>query len=286
VSTIYNGAGSLVSPTKGSNVQIVITSTTNAAPVSVLTNVPHGYNTGDTVEIEGTSVSALNAVWQITVVDTTHYTLNGSTAPGSTGSGGFSTDYELLPAFTIPANGDLADMGVLGATLEGLANPFPFLYRAAGQFRLYGIAGGNALIASDDQTLASGTSWVALTGVSHSLAALIQYRRPISATDWLELTATLSLSSDTSPPNGGLAGIGMGAPGSGATAFVGGASAPTKIVGVNFGTTITLSCMIQPGSAFAGGADFGIMALENNINTPSFFWNNWWNMSLKHWKAN
>lgn len=65
-----------------------IAATTDATPVSV-ESTAHGYATGDKVFIESTTIGALDdKYWTITKVDADNYTLDGSTAPGSTASAG------------------------------------------------------------------------------------------------------------------------------------------------------------------------------------------------------
>jgi hypothetical protein len=67
-----------------------ITATTNATPVAVTTSPAHGYSTGDVVRITGTGIGALdNRWWKITVTSSTTFTLNSSTAPGSTSATGY-----------------------------------------------------------------------------------------------------------------------------------------------------------------------------------------------------
>lgn len=65
-----------------------ISATTNATPVVITTSATHGYTTGDVVRISGTTVSALNKWWKIVVLSTTTFSLNDSTAPGSTSAVG------------------------------------------------------------------------------------------------------------------------------------------------------------------------------------------------------
>jgi hypothetical protein len=138
MSTIYNGQGSLVSPTVGAGTRASIASSTNASPIVVTFGSAPGYITGDTIEIEGhTTNTAANGQWQVTKTGSTTYALNNSTGNGVGGATGYAIDYELSPPVTIPANGELADMGPLGAALEGIANPAPALYRLTGKWRLY-----------------------------------------------------------------------------------------------------------------------------------------------------
>jgi hypothetical protein len=64
-----------------------LSTSTNATPIAMTCNA-HGYSTGDTVVITGhvTNTNA-NGTWEITVIDSNTFTLNGSVGNG-TGSGG------------------------------------------------------------------------------------------------------------------------------------------------------------------------------------------------------
>lgn len=153
----YNGNGSIPTLTTGPQTRRAIAASTNASPIVVQTSVPHGYNTGDTVEIEGHLVNtAANAVWQITVGDSTHFALNGSTGNGVGGTTGRSIDYEIQPAFLIPAPSEAASMVTLAPVLEGLANLAPFLNRRTGTWRIYDILTAQSI----DTTFASSYSTV------------------------------------------------------------------------------------------------------------------------------
>ena len=61
----------------------VISSSTNATPISVTTNSAHGFSTGDTVVITShvTNTNA-NGTWEITVTGASTFTLDGSTGNG------------------------------------------------------------------------------------------------------------------------------------------------------------------------------------------------------------
>ena len=61
-----------------------ISAATNASPIVVTSSTAHGLTTGDRVVISGaTGNSAANGTWTITVVDTTRFSLSGSTGNGS-----------------------------------------------------------------------------------------------------------------------------------------------------------------------------------------------------------
>ena len=164
---VYNGQGSLVSPTVGVGTRVQIFSSTSTSPVVVSTVTAHGFNTGDTVEIEGHTINTpADRVSQITVIDSKHFSLNGTTGFVAGGSTGYAIDYELQPAIVLPAGGDLVDPGTVQAFAEGLANTAPYLYRASGKYRLhnvyqngnggYNTVGGGAPLANTSPALLSG----------------------------------------------------------------------------------------------------------------------------------
>lgn len=68
-----------------------ITNATSTTPIEITTNVPHSYTTGESVNIVGVpGNNAANGDWQVTVVDSTRFTLDGSSANGDfvdTGTG-------------------------------------------------------------------------------------------------------------------------------------------------------------------------------------------------------
>lgn len=191
MSTVYNGQGSLVTPTVSQGMRRAIVSSTNATPI-VLQVTAHGYNTGDTVEVQGhqTNTNA-NGIRQIVVTDANHFQLLGSVGNGVGGATGYTTDYELQPAIVIPANAELADMGPLGAALEGIANPAPFLYRAAGAFRVVGIYQAiqhGVTSTNNTQVLGSFANCTGLTGL-FSFASPIPV---IESGDLLEVEVAIS----------------------------------------------------------------------------------------------
>src|SRR6185436_6338663 len=87
------------------------TSSTDATPIVVLTSGAHGYSSGDKVVIRNhaTNINA-NGDWTITVTDSTHFSLDGSTATGGgAGSGGtvnrtFDTSNTLYYLGQLPLN--------------------------------------------------------------------------------------------------------------------------------------------------------------------------------------
>lgn len=63
--------------------RVVISAATNASPIAIETDVAHGFSSGDTINITGVpGNSAANGDWQITAIDSTHFSLDGSTGSG------------------------------------------------------------------------------------------------------------------------------------------------------------------------------------------------------------
>ena len=244
MSTVYNGQGTLVTPTTGAGIRRAITAIANTTPIQV-TVTAHGFNTGDSVEIENAAVADVNGWFQITRIDANTISLNGTIASGASAfANGYAIDYELQPAYTIPAQGELADAGVVGAVLEGLANPAPYLYRTSGKFRLYDYFQSSTIGASavgntqwSTHVIAPG-SWVTqadwnvtLLAISDTPSGPAAYLGP---NDMLVVTTTFCVQAydgSAATPIG--CGLQMGAPSPiirGAQVMI---NAPTAVVGVS-----------------------------------------------------
>jgi len=71
-----------------------ILKSTNASPIQITTQIPHGLSTGNTVVISGHGVNTaannntVNQTWTVTVIDTLNFTLNGSAGNGVGGATG------------------------------------------------------------------------------------------------------------------------------------------------------------------------------------------------------
>lgn len=91
--------------------------------IRITTSSAHGYNTGDQVAIaqvagttEANNASASNAVWTITVIDSTHFDLQGSTFTHTYTSGGYSARYLTSLAVTGAANNGSGKIRITTAT--------------------------------------------------------------------------------------------------------------------------------------------------------------------------
>jgi hypothetical protein len=91
-------------------VPIAISSSTNASPIQITTSTSHGLSTGDQIAIQNhTTNTAANGNWTITVVDSTKFTLNGSTGVG-VGSSGTVTKWENLSLNFTPNENGIIDI--------------------------------------------------------------------------------------------------------------------------------------------------------------------------------
>lgn len=71
-----------------------IASSTNASPIRITTAAAHGLVTGDKININGhTTNTAANGTWTVTKVDSTKFTLDGSTGNGVGGADGVVADF-------------------------------------------------------------------------------------------------------------------------------------------------------------------------------------------------
>lgn len=172
MSSVYHGDGTipaLVTPPAG--LKALILSSTDATPIVIQTTAPHGFTPGaatDTVEVEGHLINTnANGVWQISVVDSTHFSLDGSagTGGGPGGQTGYAVDWSVNPAQTIPSDGDLSQAAAWNPAVENLANMVPFLNRRIGRFRLYDIYFA--------QDLGALSTYASLIGVTTTTPAIM-----------------------------------------------------------------------------------------------------------------
>lgn len=100
-------------------VSVNITNVANTTPVRI-TAAGHGLETGDWVSIQGSAVTAINRVWQVTRISATQYDLNGSTASGS--SGATVTNGSNKIGFAVTGTTTASSPIVLNQTNHGLSN--------------------------------------------------------------------------------------------------------------------------------------------------------------------
>jgi len=125
----------------GNNVAIL--SSTNAAPIVVTFQTPHGAATGDIVFISGhTGNGAANGEWSVVVTGASTLRLSGSTGSGVGGATGTGQFDSFPTAITIPSDGDLRNALSVNAAFEGLADRTKWILDRTGDFRVTGFTWG------------------------------------------------------------------------------------------------------------------------------------------------
>lgn len=137
--TPYPGIASNIAPP--APVAIASVTNPNLAPyvVSTAPNA-HGLNSGDWVDVSAVSLAlqAANGIWQVTFIDSQHYSLNGSSGNG--GAGGVGGNSQAL-TFTgnvslNPVNGDPYDASTYIPGMSCLADRTAFLAKSLGAYKI------------------------------------------------------------------------------------------------------------------------------------------------------
>lgn len=168
----YAGNGTIPTVTYGARTRGAISSWTNTTPITV-TGGSGSFNTGDTVEIEGTGV--IDGQYQITITNPgpPTFVLNGTVAPGSAGSGvGYVYNYQIQPAMVLPNSGDLAQAGDVSIVGQAASNVIPFLYRLQGKWRIFDIFQGGTTSAGVSTSLPNGGAFIKLVNNALNLGSL------------------------------------------------------------------------------------------------------------------
>lgn len=113
---------------------LTVTAATNASPIAITSSASHGMSTGDKVAIlKVLGNTATNGTWTITVTDSTHFTLNGSTGNGAYTSGGFivklSLDQWISDIAAAAKIGTAVTLGTKTST-RGVADAADFTFTA------------------------------------------------------------------------------------------------------------------------------------------------------------
>lgn len=143
----------------------VVNGATNAAPVVIATTAPHGLTTGDVVVIASVGGNGgANGTFAIIVVDSTHFSLTGSTGTGAYTSGGTWTKTgSIVLASTVTSTGpnDLSTAtnwttGALPVAADNVIFDLP------GCNVYYGM---EALAAVAPASITFGPTWTGATGL-------------------------------------------------------------------------------------------------------------------------
>jgi hypothetical protein len=146
VSLVVSGnAGNVTTPLAAT---IIGMADNGSGVIRVQTSAPHLFATGDYVHIV-TITTVINTYFSITVIDATHFDLDGSTYTG-TGTG-TATDASLTPQIQVPTDGDTFSLQLSGmlSALQALCDRTQFLRKAQVQKStavVLVIASGNVVI--------------------------------------------------------------------------------------------------------------------------------------------
>lgn len=187
VSSTYNPNGCIPQATNPD--PVAISSSTNASPIAITTDTPHGFTTGDTVQVIGHDQTGANGLWVIAVTGASTFTLTGSTGTGVGTAIGQAQDYSVNPLLTLPGDGDLESASSVNAPIAGQANVAPWLYKRVGKYNLHQVYQTGTF--TSQTTVISSTalvtgSWVDLTNLTNVFSASAD--RYLAAGDLLHVT--------------------------------------------------------------------------------------------------
>lgn len=95
--------------------------------IRLTTSVAHLFSTFDTVTVASVGgTTEANGTWVITVIDSTHFELNGSTFVHAYTSGGTAVDTSLTPAMFVPDDGEAGNVASILASIDTLADRTQF----------------------------------------------------------------------------------------------------------------------------------------------------------------
>ena len=122
---LTGNAGNITTPI-GATVSALTNNGSGA--IRVQTAAPHLYGSGDLVQI---AAGPVQGEYAITVIDSTHYDLDGSTYTAS--YTGTSTDFSLTPQILVPTDGDTfsAQLSGLTSAFQGILDRTQFLQAEA-----------------------------------------------------------------------------------------------------------------------------------------------------------
>jgi len=96
--------------------------------IRVTTSGSHDYGPCDHVTVSGvTGTTEANGNWEITIVDSTHFELDGSTFANAYASGGSVVDHSLTPQLQMPSNGEAGVVDALVSAVDALASRTQYL---------------------------------------------------------------------------------------------------------------------------------------------------------------
>ena len=160
MSNTYKGkAGNISVPA-----QLSIVSSTNTAPIGIQTSTPHGLTTGDTVDVFGHQTNtAANGQRTVTIINSTTFTLDGSTGVGTGGATGKVNVLAYAATLTEPSDGDAAVSASVDTPLSGLADRTSALVVSTGKFKIADFVFNPRLPAYTSGNPGAGTVWASVS---------------------------------------------------------------------------------------------------------------------------
>ena len=138
---------------------VAVTGASNASPI-VITCASHSISTNDLVHVTAVQGNtSANGQWAATFIDSTHFSLQGSSGNGAWTSGGSVQSLAVGPTFAVPQDSvDLENASSVNVPFNALADRTAFIAGATGGYKIANIfqAGVN------NDSLAV---WSTLTGV-------------------------------------------------------------------------------------------------------------------------
>ena len=187
MSSTYNPNGTIPQATNPD--PVAISSSTNTSPIAITTDTPHGFTTGDTVQVIGHDQTGANGLWVIAVTGASTFTLTGSTGTGVGTAIGQAQDYSVNPLLTLPGDGDLESASSVNAPIAGQANVAPWLFQRVGKYNLHQVYQTGTFTSQTttySSTVLSTGSWVDLTNLTTVFSASAD--RYLAAGDLLHVT--------------------------------------------------------------------------------------------------
>ena len=154
--------------------RIALTNATNASPIEITTSTSHGYSTGESVNISGVpGNNAANGDWQVTVVDSTRFTLDGSSGNGDFVNTG--TGYWAGRIATITNIARTSPVEITTAAAHGLATGDQVLVREVTGLEAFVVLGKQTVTVTGPTTLTldfTATPLAATGGVIQGITAV------------------------------------------------------------------------------------------------------------------
>jgi len=159
MSTIYSGnQANITTPL----VRTITSAVSQSGLIKIGTSASHLFATNDYVYIAGVGgTTEANGAWTITVIDATHFTLNGSSFTHAYTSGGTATDRSLTPAFAMPSDGETSTAASIEASIQMLADRTQYLATLPAQPT-------RIAIAPHPFDISYGSNWLIGTNLAHN----------------------------------------------------------------------------------------------------------------------